>query len=63
VAYKRKLTGFVKVINSPGCGAGRDLHVLAQMVGRARARWSAGTPGEQIAVALRHREHRRALGS
>ncbi len=46
-----------------GCGAGRDLYVLAQLVGEAALVVGVDMTEEQLAVALRHREHhRRAFG-
>lgn len=46
-----------------GCGSGRDVYVLAQMVGEGGQVVGVDMTEEQLAVAERHREHhRRAFG-
>jgi len=46
-----------------GCGAGRDLYALAQLVGEAGQVVGVDMTEKQLAVAERHREHhRRAFG-
>jgi len=43
-----------------GCGAGRDVYALAQLVGPTGEVVGVDMTDEQLAVALRHREHHRA---